>query len=198
MEYGVPAAAPQPAAPVQASAPVQTQTPPVSEPDDLPPWDLEPPPVREAPPKAPAPSAPQPAPRSAPNSAAAPKAPAPSSPGDTAFWNALTPALMGKVPMGEYTFLIDPSMTQGDYRDGVLNLWADSDFVKGMLEKPSVLDPVSREAERMAGRPVQVFVKVGRPPVQAPAAPSAPAAEHDNLDDLLALGRQFDNINIKE
>ena len=108
--------------------------------------------------------------------------------------------------MGEYTFLIDPAMTVGDYRDGVLNLWADSDFVKGMLDKPSVLDPVSREAAHMAGRPVQVFVKVGRPPAPAPAAPAAGRAEvpgsggaaHDNLDDLLALGRQFDNIDIKE
>ena len=205
MESGVPAApAPAPGAP-----PVRTEAPAPPQPDeaDLPPWEMEPPPVREEPQKPSVPSAPQPAPRPAPQPTAAPK-PAPPAPsaapgGDGgAFWKSLAPALMGKVPMGEYTFLIDPSMTVGDYRDGVLNLWADSDFVKGMLEKPAVLDPVGREAERMAGRPVQVFVKVGRPPVQAPAAPapapSAPAAEHDNLDDLLALGRQFDNIDIKE
>ena len=213
MEYGVPAAAPQPAAPVQAAAPVQTQTPPpVSKIDDadLPPWDLDPPPVREEPVKAPPPpkAAPQPAPRPAPQpAAAAPAAPKAAAAGDPALWKALVPALMGKVPMGEYTFLSDPAATVGDYHDGVLTLWADSDFVKGLLEKPAVLDPVTRECARMAGRPVQVFVKEGRPPVQAPAASaaptpapaaSAPAAEHDNLDDLLALGRQFDNINIKE
>ena len=103
---------------------------------------------------------------------------------------------MGKVPMGEYTFLIDSS-TIGEYVDGVLTLWVDGSFALSMLNKPSVLDPVSHEAERMAGRKVQVFVKEGRPPVRAAASASA-APAHDNLDDLLALGRQFGNINITE
>ena len=147
-----------------------------------------------APAKAPAqpvqaPAAPAPAP--------AVSAPAPSAVGDAKFWTSLLAALMGKVPMGQYTFLEDSS-TAGVYHDGVLDLWVDSDFVKGMLEKPAVLDPMSSEAARMAGRPVQVFVKVGRPPVSTPAQPSAPTAAHDNLNDLLALGRQFGNISIKE
>ena len=190
MEYGVPA----PAAP-----PVRTEAPPPDE-TDLPPWDMEPPPVREEPPAAPIRPAPQPAPQAAAAPKPAPAAPAPSGGGSAAFWKSLSAGLMGKVPMGEYTFLSDPSMTAGEYGDGVLNLWVDSDFVKGMLEKPSVLDPVSREAARIAGRPVQVFVKVGRPPVQTTATAPAPAPTqaHDNLEDLLALGRQFDNIDIKE
>ena len=226
MEYGAPpAAAPAPSAP---SVRTETPAPPKSGDADLPPWDMDPPPVREEPPAAPVRPAPRPAPQPVPQAAAAPKAaPSAATGGDGgAFWKSLSAGLMGKVPMGEYTFLSDPSMTAGDYSGGVLNLWVDSDFVKGMLEKPSVLDPVGREAARMAGRPVQVFVKVGRPPVSAPApAPvnggprqtegsggaraDSPSGgnggyqgrddgEHDNLDDLLALGRQFDNIDIKE
>ena len=231
MEYGAPPAAPAPGVP---SARTEAPPPASKQEDDLPPWDLEPPPARREPPAPPA----QRAPRPAPERAAAPKpaSPAPSAAagGDGgAFWKSLSAGLMGKVPMGEYTFLIDPSMTMGDYHEGVLDLWADSDFVRSMLEKPSVLDPVGREAARMAGRPVQVFVKVGRPPVSAPAPVTAPVnrarqaegpagerssadtsgfspsggngghdgrgdEEHDNLDDLLALGRQFDNIDIKE
>ena len=97
--------------------------------------------------------------------------------------------------MGEYTFLCDPTNVQGEYADGVLTLWADSDFVRGMIDKPTVLPTVTQEAARAAGRPVQTFVKVGKPPVRA-AAPSAPP-EHDNLEDLMAFGRQFDNIEIK-
>ena len=103
---------------------------------------------------------------------------------------------MGKVPMGEYAFLIDPA-TVGEYIDGVLTLWVDGSCALGMLNKSSVLDPVGREAERMAGRKVQVFVKEGRPPVRAAEGSPAPTA-HDNLNDLLALGRQFGNINITE
>ena len=228
MEYGVPSAVTPAvnAAPVPSKVPAEA--PPVSDaPADLPPWEPDAPPVREAPPKAPA----QPKPRPAPGFQAAPVRPAPSAPGGSAaaFWKSLSAGLMGKVPMGEYTFLSDPAATVGEYHNGVLNLWTDSDFVKGLLEKPTVLDPVGREAARLAGRPVQVFVKVGRPPVSTPApvdqdprqalrpagerrsagmsefspsggneGPQGRDDEHDNLDDLLALGRQFDNIDIKE
>lgn len=231
MEYGAPAAAAPAVKAPSVPSKVPAEAPPVSaDPDDLPPWELDAPPVREEPPKAPV----QPKPRPAPGPQAAPSAPAAAPSGSTAaFWKSLSAGLMGKVPMGEYTFLSDPAATVGEYHDGVLNLWADSDFVKGLLEKPTVLDPVGREAARMAGRPVQVFVRVGRPPVSAPAPVAAPVNrgprqaegpagerrsadmsefspsggnegykgrddEHDNLDDLLALGRQFDNIDIKE
>jgi len=183
MEYGIPAA---PAAPAPAAKPAPAQSPKQSEPEDLPPWDLDPPaPV----PKKEVPVTPPPAP--------APKAvPAGSS---AAFWKSLVAALDGKVPMGEYSFLSEPSSVIGEYADGVLTLWADSDFVMNMINKPSVIPTVTSEAGRMVGKNVQVFVKVGRP-APAPAVPQAPAptqAAHDNLEDLLALGQQFDNIDIK-
>jgi DNA polymerase-3 subunit gamma/tau len=209
LEYGVPAAPAQtPAAPAPTPAqPVQSAPPPPI--GDLPPWDMDAPPAPKATPKAP----PQPVPQAAPSQTttpkAAPRAAAPAAPGGSAaFWKSLCAALQNKVPMGEYTFLIDPSMTVGDYRDGVLTLWADSDFVEGMLNKPSVLDPVAQQAARLAGRNVQVFVRQGKPapapataPTPAPAPASAQAQQaqpHDNFNDLLALGRQFDNIEIKE
>ncbi len=191
LEYGIPAA---PAAPVsQGVSPVAAVTPSTPAKVDLPPWDMDPPPVSSAPVPPKATSVPNLAPVQA---APAPTA-APASGNDRAFWRSLVPALMGKVPMGEYTFLSDDTAVIGEYTDGVLNLWADSSFVKGMIEKPTVLPAVTAEASRMAGRAVQVFVKEGKPPVRPAAPPAAPAAaEHDNLDDLLALGQQFDNINI--
>ena len=202
MEYGVPAAPVQATQPVpvkQAAqpTPVQHEAPPVwadaPEPPpadgmDSPPWDMEPPTPKNAP--APAPTAAQP-PVTPVTATTAPAASV-----DTGFWKALSAGLMGKVPMGEYTFLIDPS-TIGEYSNGVLNLWADGSFAFSMLNKPSVLEPVTHEAERMAGCKVQVFVKEGRPPVRTAANPTA-APAHDNLNDLLALGRQFGNINITE
>ena len=196
MEYGIPAApvqtAPQPIPAKQEAAPVWADAPepPPANDEEFPPWDMEPPAPQKAPAPTPAPARPPVAPTPTP-------APAASAPGvDTGFWKALSAGLMGKVPMGEYTFLIDSS-TIGEYADGVLTLWVDGGFALGMLNKPSVLDPVGHEAERMAGRKVQVFVKEGRPPVRTAAStPAAPA--HDNLNDLLALGRQFGNINITE
>ena len=186
MEFGVPAA---PAQPVAAKS---TPVPPASDPDDLPPWDITPAPAPEASPKAaPAPVTPKPA-RPAPQAAAA--APV----NTTAFWGALVSALQKKIPMGEYTFLSDPASVQGEYSDGVLTIWADSEFVRNMIDKPTVMPTLTEEASRMAGCNVQAFVKVGKPPVRA-AAPVTPPppAEHDNLEDLLAFSRQFDNIEIK-
>ena len=195
MECGVPAApvqaAAQPAPVKQAVPPVweDAPEPPPADNMDSPPWEMDPP-VPAAPQRTPEYPAPAPSP------VPAPSAPAPTAAVDTGFWKALSAGLMGKVPMGEYTFLIDPS-TIGEYSNGVLNLWADGSFAFSMLNKPSVLEPVTHEAERMAGCKVQVFVKEGRPPVRtAASAPTAPA--HDNLNDLLALGRQFGNINITE
>ncbi len=196
IEYGVPAAAPAPTPPVQ-NTPAPVQAPIAAKPKDLPPWDLEPSPVPTAPLK-PAPAA-QPAPK--PVAQAVPQAPAASAGHDTGFWKVLMPSLTDKVPMGEYTFLSDSACVLGEYSEGVLTLWADSDFVKMMIDKPSVMPTVAKEASRMAGRTVQTFVKVGKPPVRAAAPAAAPVPpspeEHDNLDDLLAFGRQFDNIEIK-
>ena len=201
---GVPAAcAPRPAAspPQEQPAPAARESAPPSpsvDDDGPPPWDLEPPPAREEPepPKQRPLSPPPPKPAQAappPLSAPAQSASAPG--GDSTFWPALVAALMGKVPMGEYTFLADPDMAVGILQNGVLDVWTDSDFVKGMLEKPSVLDPMTAAAQAVAGSPVRIYVKVGKP--SSPPAPAG-APEHDNLDDLLALGRQFDNIDIKE
>ncbi len=188
MEYGIPSAG----VPVSADAPAPAPKPvsPAPAKEDLPPWDMDPLPTNAAsaapeavPVPPPAPVQPAPAPTAAPTAG-----------NDRAFWRSLVPTLMGKVPMGEYTFLSDDTAVIGEYADGVLNLWADGSFVKGMIEKPTVLPAVTSEASHMAGRTVQVFVKEGKPPVR-PSVPPA-AAEHDNLDDLLALGQQFDNINI--
>ena len=66
------------------------------------------------------------------------------------------------------------------------------DRVKGVVNRPAVLEAVAALAQARLGEPVRVQTKVGK----APAGTEAPS--HDKLDDLLALGRQFDNITIKE
>ena len=120
-----------------------------------------------------------------------------STPGD--FWPGLVDSLKGRVPMGEYMFL---KKAQGRVEDGVFNLYVESDFARSMVNKPSVLGPLSAAADAILGAAHRVAVVVGRAPAvqPAPAAP-LPATEPapaDKLDDLLAIGRQFDNIIIKE
>ena len=57
------------------------------------------------------------------------------------------------------------------------------------MSRPTVLEAVGTLAQSRLGHEVRVSVKVGRP---------ESVAVHDKLDDLLAFGRRFDNITIKE
>ena len=83
-------------------------------------------------------------------------------------------------------------MVQGHLEPGVLTLWVDDELVKGVVSRPAVLEAIRVLAQARLGEAVRVQAKVGK----APTGTSAPA--HDNLDDLLAMGRRFDNITIKE
>ncbi len=112
--------------------------------------------------------------------------------GDGSFWKTLAPALRDKVPRNAWPFLGNPSMVQGHLESGVLTLWVDDELVKGVVSRPAVLEAIRALAQAKLGEAVRVQVKVGKAPA------SAAVSAHDNLDDLLAMGRQFDNITIKE
>ena len=105
------------------------------------------------------------------------------------IWPALAAGLKNKVSRNAWSFLGNPSMVRGEYAHGVLTLWADDELVKGVVSRPTVLEAVGTLAQSRLGHEVGVSVKVGRP---------ESAAGHDKLDDLLAFGRRFDNITIKE
>ena len=175
--------------------------------EDRPPWE-------ESPAARPAPAAPRPAPkpRTEPSSkeavretaasrlAAAPPRDTPVEPvqaGGGIPWQALVAGLREKVPRNAWSFLGNAGMVQGSWSGSTLTLWVDDELVKGVVSRPAVLEAVQAQAQARTGGSVQVRVQVGKAPAEG-SAPGAPAAEHDNLDDLLALGRQFDNIIIKE
>ena len=111
------------------------------------------------------------------------------------LWPGLVAGLRGKFP-AVYPFLSNPSAVQGLLEDSVLTLWVDTDFTKNMVGTSAVLEVLEKLAAAQTGRAVRCTVKVGAPPKTAPAAQQP--AEHDNLDDLLAMGQQFDNIIIEE
>ncbi|OUO40029.1 DNA polymerase III subunit gamma/tau [Flavonifractor sp. An306] len=109
------------------------------------------------------------------------------------LWPGLVTGIRGKFP-AEYPFLSNPASVQGRIEDGVLTLWVIDEFIKDMVGKASILEELARLASTQIGKPVRCAVKVGK----APAEQVDARQKHDNLDDLLALGRQFDNIIIEE
>ena len=109
------------------------------------------------------------------------------------LWPGLVTGIRGKFP-AEYPFLSNPASVQGRIEDGVLTLWVIDEFIKDMVGKASILEELARLASTQIGKPVRCAVKVGK----APAEQADARQKHDNLDDLLALGRQFDNIIIEE
>lgn len=185
---GIPAACAVPAAPLKRS--VTEQKParaPIAE--ELPPWDEERPPLPEEPPEEPEhPSAiiEEPAKNQMPRGTA-------QSSGGGDIWPGLVVLVRGKFP-AVYPFLSNPAAVQGRLEDGVLTLWVDNEFTKSMVGGAHILEELARLASEQTGSPVRCAVKVGKAPEQVPQAP----VEHDNLDDLLAMGQQFDNIIIEE
>jgi len=111
------------------------------------------------------------------------------------FWPTFSATLRGKVPPAVYSYLKNSSFVTGTYAAGVLMLWTDSEMTKKTVGKPEVLAILGELAGKQFGAPVRVSVTVGKP---APALSAKPNEKHDNLDDLLAMGRQFGNITIKE
>ena len=181
---GVPTACPVPQQSMKGTQPVPS-APRAAE--NTPPWEEERPPLPEEPGEPvgyeePAPQTPaQPVTQPVPGPAA--------QPGD--LWPGLVAGLRTQFP-AVYPFLSNPAAVQGMLEERTLTLWVDTDFTKSMVGAPPVLKALAELASAQTGLEIRCTVKVGTPP-QAAQAP-----EHDNLDDLLALGRQFDNIIIEE
>ncbi len=104
------------------------------------------------------------------------------------FWRPLVTRLKGKVPMGEYNFLF---MTKATVEGTGLIIWAETDFLKNMIDTPGVLAQVESEAARLPGGPYRATVRVGTPPAGG-------GKKKNSVDDLLSLGRQFGDIIIEE
>ena len=113
------------------------------------------------------------------------------------LWPGLAAAMRDKFP-AVYPFLSNPSMVEGRLEVETLTLWVKDDFTKNMVGAPAVLAELGRLASAQAGCPVRCTLKVGKAPAPKAGAvrtdPGGESPEHDNLDDLLAFGRQFDNI----
>lgn len=107
-------------------------------------------------------------------------------------WSSFVPKLKGKIPPSAYTFLGKASFVSGRFDANNLSIFVDSEMTKAILNKGDVLPILEEEAALFANRPLRVQFTVGKMedlPAQAETG--------DKLDDLLELGKQFDNITIK-
>ena len=80
-------------------------------------------------------------------------------------------------------------MCTGFLEDGLLTVCAPDELTLGLLDNDRVREAVSQEAEALTGGPVRLAFRAGEPPKTSP---------EENLKNLVAFGRQFDNIEIKE
>ncbi|WP_300416358.1 DNA polymerase III subunit gamma/tau [uncultured Oscillibacter sp.] len=180
------------APPLEQAPPPRREAPAPQKPPDPPPWE-EGPPLPEEPPMAeepgqrvydipeeapppPAPKAPPPAP------AAAEKAPAM----DGGWWRTLIENCKNRLSPMYRPFL---GMCSGFLEGDLLTVCAPDDLTLGRLDNDRVREAVAQEAEALTGAPVRLALRTGEPPMSSP---------EENLKNLLAFSRQFDNIEIKE
>ncbi len=180
------------APPLEQAPPPPREAPAPQKPPDPPPWE-EGPPLPEEPPMAeepgqrvydipeeapppPAPKAPPPAP------AAAEKAPAM----DGGWWRTLIENCKNRLSPMYRPFL---GMCSGFLEGDLLTVCAPDDLTLGRLDNDRVREAVTQEAEALTGAPVRLALRTGEPPMSSP---------EENLKNLLAFSRQFDNIEIKE
>ena len=182
-------------APQPKQAPKAVPQPPVY---DAPPWEEERPPLPEEPAEERDYGLPpvQPVRQSAPKAATA----AQSSGGDRAFWPSFVAGLRGYVGPAVLPHLNNPAKVTGTWKNDCLTLWTDTEFTRSMLNKPAVLDGLSKAAAATFGGNPRVSVVTGKPPAEEPVqVPPVPAqsVEKDPMDELLAFSEQFDNIIVQ-
>lgn len=103
-------------------------------------------------------------------------------------WPAFCSRLKGVLAVSDYSFVNDPSMTEGRWDGRELTLWVANDFLREMLDKTSITRPMAELAQRLTGAAAQVTVKVGRAPAESAAEKSPDGAQPDALDAFLAQG----------
>ena len=116
--------------------------------------------------------------------------------GDRTFWPSFAAGLRGKVVPSVLPYLNNPDKVVGVRKGDTITLWVDTEFTRSMLNKPAIVEGITRAAAAAFGGQPRISIVTGKPP--APAASSTPAQPvEDKLDELLAFSAGFDNIIVK-
>ncbi|MEG2000175.1 MAG: DNA polymerase III subunit gamma/tau [Evtepia sp.] len=106
-------------------------------------------------------------------------------------WSGFLATLRGKIPQSAYTFINQSGCASGIFDAHGLTIWVESEMTKGLLGKADVHAALEKAATAYAGHPLRVSFRLGKP------EQSVQPEKEDKLDELLTLGRQFDNVTIK-
>ena len=107
------------------------------------------------------------------------------------FWSELVNAVHRelKAPLSGFFVATENAPVRGIIRGNRLDLLCSNGFIKEMIDKPQVLEVVSRKASAQLGRPVNAFAVDG----------SQKPQDNGRMDQLLNFGRQHpDIVKIKE
>ena len=104
---------------------------------------------------------------------------------DGNWWRALSENCKNRIPPMYRSFL---NMASGVLEGDQLIVYVQDDITMNRLDNDRVRNVLKEEAERAAGIPVRVMLRVGEAPKATP---------QENLKNLLHFGSQFDNIEIK-
>ena len=101
-------------------------------------------------------------------------------------WPAFRAQLKDALPVSDYSFLSNSAMAEGRWDGQRLTLWVANDFLKDMLGKPSITQPMAKLLQSLTGAARPVEVRVGHAPPEGPPAPSGGGA--DPLDAFIGQG----------
>ncbi len=101
------------------------------------------------------------------------------------WWRMLTENCKGQVPAMYRPFL---NMSSGVLEGDQLTVYVQDEITLNRLDNDRVKTILKEEAERAAGMPIRVLLRVGEAPKASP---------QENLKNLLKFGSQFDNVEIK-
>ena len=101
------------------------------------------------------------------------------------WWRTLAENCKDRLPPMYRPFL---GMCSGFLAGDLLTVCAPDNLTLGRLDNDRVREALAQEAEALTGGPVRLALRAGEPPKSSP---------EENLKNLLAFGKQFDNIEIK-
>ena len=115
-----------------------------------------------------------------------PAAAPPAKPLDGGWWRTLAEHCKGRLSPMYRPFL---GMCSGFLEGDLLTVCAPDELTLGRLDNDRVREILLQEAESLTGGTLRLALRAGEPPKSSP---------EENLKNLVAFGRQFDNIEITE